>query len=65
MFGERTGIVVDQVVILVVTEDGTTQEFIKKKYEYLPLLTETIKKWEEKNEILNHNIDDNVGTVAA
>jgi len=45
MFGERTGIIIDQVVILVVTEDGTVQEFIKEKYEYLPLLTEAIKEW--------------------
>ena len=30
MFGERTGMEISQVVILVVTEDGTVQEFIRK-----------------------------------
>jgi len=51
MFGERTGILVKQVVILVVTEDGTVQEFIKDKYDYLDSLTETLKEWREKNEV--------------
>ena len=45
MFGERTGIEISQVVILVVTEDGTVQEFVKEKYDYLPLLTEAIAEW--------------------
>ena len=51
MFGERTGIQVSQVVILVVTEDGTVQEFVKEKYDYLDSLSETIAEWREKNEI--------------
>jgi genome maintenance exonuclease 1 len=51
MFGERTGIRVTQVVILVVTEDGTVQEFVKEKYDYLPLLIETIAEWRKKNEV--------------
>ena len=51
MFGERTGIRVTQVVILVVTEDGTVQEFVKEKHDYLPLLTETIAEWRRKNEV--------------
>ena len=51
MFGERTGIRVAQVVILVVTEDGTVQEFVKEKYDYLPLLIETIAEWRKKNEV--------------
>jgi genome maintenance exonuclease 1 len=51
MFGERTGIEVSQVVILVVTEDGTVQEFVKEKYDYLDSLSETIAEWREKNEI--------------
>ena len=42
MYEERTGIPTDQIVILVVTEDGTVQEFIKSKQEYLPLLEEAI-----------------------
>lgn len=53
MFGERTGIRVAQVVILVVTEDGTVQEFVKEKYDYLPLLTEAIAEWRRKNEVSN------------
>ena len=53
MFGQRTGIIIDQVVILVVTEDGTVQEFIKEKYDYLPLLTEAIAEWRRKNEVSN------------
>ena len=65
MFGERAGILVDQVVILVVTEDGTTQEFIKKKHDYLPMLTETIHRWEEKNEIPDFNIDNDIGVATA
>jgi len=49
MFGERTGIEISQVVILVVTEDGTVQEFIKDKQEYLNRLSETINIWSEEN----------------
>jgi hypothetical protein len=40
-------------VILVVTEDGSTQVFKKKKHEYLPELKVAIEKfyeWIEKNE---------------
>jgi len=43
MFGERTGIDISQIVILVVTEDGTVQEFIKEKGPYLNHLLEAIK----------------------
>ncbi len=52
MFEERTGIVINQICILVVTEDGVVQEFVKDKTEYLPMLTDTIKEWEEKNEMV-------------
>ena len=38
MYGERTGTPIDQIVIMVVTEDGVVQEFIKNKKDYLPLL---------------------------
>ncbi len=41
MFEELTGKPINQVVILVVTENGTVQEFIKDKQEYIPLLEET------------------------
>ena len=61
MFEERTGIAIDQVVILVVTEDGVVQEFVKNKTEYLPMLTDTIKEWEEKNEMVSSiNINESV-----
>jgi genome maintenance exonuclease 1 len=52
MFEERTGIAINQICILVVTEDGVVQEFVKDKTEYLPMLTDTIKEWEEKNEMV-------------
>ena len=48
MFEERTGIVINQIAILVITEDGVVQEFVKDKKNYLPLLTETISNWKEK-----------------
>jgi len=54
MFEEQTGIPVEQIVILVVTEDGQVQEFVKKKHDYLPLLVETIEQfvseWEKEND---------------
>jgi len=49
MFVERTGIEISQVIILVVTEDGTVQEFIKEKYDYLDALVQTVTEWSEKN----------------
>ena len=58
MFQERTGIVIDQVVILVVTEDGTVQEFVKCKHDYLNALTETVTEWRNQNETLSSNIGD-------
>ena len=59
MFGERTGIEISQVVILVVTEDGTVQEFIKDKEEYLPMLKETVTEWSVQNET-SINVDGDV-----
>jgi len=50
MFGERTGIEINQVVILVVTEDGTVQEFVRDKEEYLPMLEESVTEWSRQNE---------------
>lgn len=49
MFEERTGVEISQVVILVVTEDGTVQEFIKEKHDYLDALVETITEWGRQN----------------
>jgi hypothetical protein len=48
MFYERTGIEIKQIVILVVTEDGTVQEFIKEKEPYLNYLSEAITLWENQ-----------------
>ena len=53
MFEERTGIGINQIAILVVTEDGVIQEFVKNKTDYLPLLKDAIKDWEEKNEMVS------------
>ena len=55
MFKERTDIEIDQVVILVVTEDGTVQEFVKEKHDYLDALTESVEEWRNQNETPNNN----------
>ena len=64
MFGERTGIMLDQVVILVVTEDGTVQEFVKSKHDYLGFLSEAVQDWRKENEIPTDDIGDD-GVVVA
>lgn len=54
MYEEMTGTPINQVVILVVTEDGTVQEFVKDKNDYLqPLVTmidDFITQWEKDEE---------------
>ena len=45
MFEEMTGTPINQIVILVVTENGTVQEFVKEKHEYIQLLEETLEEW--------------------
>ena len=45
MYGERTGTPIDQIVIMVVTEDGVVQEFVKNKKDYLPLLEGAINEF--------------------
>jgi hypothetical protein len=53
MYEEHFGTPINQIVILVVTEEGTTQIFKKNKQEYLPKLKEAIEsfyKWVEKND---------------
>ena len=47
MIEELTGQPINQIVILVVTEDGIVQEFIKDKQEYIPLLEQTLEEWYE------------------
>ena len=49
MYEERFSQTIDQVVILIVTEDGAVQTFIKDKKDYLPLLEMAIKDFNEKN----------------
>ena len=62
MFEERTGIEINQIVILVVTEDGVVQEFVKDKGEYLPMLVEMIddftSDWEKENEMVHSSSND-------
>ena len=58
MFEERTKIKIDQVVILVVTEDGTVQEFVKNKQDYLPMLEASINAWSKSNETPINNDGD-------
>ena len=63
MFEERTGIPINQIVILVVTEDGVVQEFIKQKDKYIPMLIDAVDDfttdWEKENEMVhssNHDV---------
>ena len=61
MFEERTGIEINQIVILVVTEDGIVQEFIKDKSEYLEKLRDAVDDfttdWEIENEVVHSSND--------
>ena len=53
MYKEHFDEEINQIVILVVTEEGTTQVFKKNKNDYLPKLKEAVEKfyeWVEKNE---------------
>ncbi len=54
MYEERTGTEIEQIVILCVTEDGTVQEFVKEKFDYLDALVETAAEWREQNETPNN-----------
>ena len=62
MFYERTNIQINKVVILVVTEDGTVQEFIKDKKDYLLLLDKELEKYYNTNNLkeISQGSDDNV-----
>ena len=61
MFEERTGNEINQIVILVVTEDGAVQEFVKNKKDYVSLIEQTVLDWELKNEKVKNTTDDFVG----
>ena len=62
MFYERTNIQINKIVILVVTEDGTVQEFIKDKKDYLLLLDKELEKYYNTNNLkeISQGSDDNV-----
>ena len=55
-------IVYTQLLILVVTEDGVVQEFVKDKGDYIPKLIETIDDfttdWEKENEMVRSSNND-------
>ena len=54
MYKEHFGEEVTQVVILITTEEGTTQVFTKKKVDYLPQLKEAVQdfyKWQESKNV--------------
>ena len=65
MFQERTGIEINQIVILVVTEDGLVQEFVKQKDEYLEPLVETINLFTEEWMKENEQLDESPASVGA
>ena len=60
MFTELTGIDVSQVVILVVTEDGTVQEFIKEKGDFLDALKDSVAEWNKQNETNDTGVPRNI-----
>ena len=53
--------ILDQICILVVTEDGAVQEFVKDKKEYVPLIEQTVLDWEMKNEKVQNVSSDFIG----
>tara|TARA_R110002051_G_scaffold234164_1_gene295772 strand:+ start:291 stop:452 length:162 start_codon:yes stop_codon:yes gene_type:complete len=52
MFEERYGLAINQIAILIVTEDGAIQTFVKDKKDYLPLLQPAIDDFWDKNKTL-------------
>jgi len=48
MYEELYGKAIDQIVILIVTEEGATQTFVKNKKDYLPLLKPAIEEFHKK-----------------
>ena len=48
MYEEMYGQPIDQIVILIVTEEGATQTFVKNKKDYLPLLKPAIEEFHRK-----------------
>ena len=48
MYEELYGQPIDQIVILIVTEEGATQTFVKNKKDYLPLLKPAIEEFHRR-----------------
>ena len=48
MFEDRTGTPIEQIVILVVTEDGEVEAFVRSKSKYLPLLSEAVDNFNKE-----------------
>ena len=48
MYEELYGKSIDQIVILIVTEEGATQTFVKDKKDYLPLLKPAVEEFHKK-----------------
>jgi len=65
MFEERTGREINQIVILVITEDGQVQEFVKEKHDYLQPLIETIDMFTEQWEKENEELDESPAVIGA
>ena len=65
MFEERTGIEINQIVILVVTEDGLVQEFVREKHDYLEPLIETIDMFTEQWEKETEEVDESPAVIVA
>ena len=65
MFEERTGSEINQIVILVVTEDGLVQEFVREKHDYLEPLIETIDMFTEQWEKENEEVDESPAVIGA
>ncbi len=62
MFYERTGIQINRIVILVVTEDGTVQQFIKDKKDYLLHLDKELERYYNTDNLkeISQGSDNNV-----
>lgn len=45
MFGERTGIDIDQIVVLIAVENDAPQTFVKTKYNYLESLSKLLESY--------------------
>lgn len=56
MWKELTGQTIDQIVILISTEEGSTQTFIENPINYVQLLKRTIDKYYEEKEYANEVI---------